>query len=264
MKIILINPFLPSFYEDSPNATNHFPLCLLPLQCVATPKPQSLNDSIKIDKTKQKSCKFYNLGQPKHSIQPINSEYQNYASALCGFLPIFRSIQNVKTMPQHSVDFYQLSCLQFRECKLYRHPVCLIVIRNHSFPSCLPWFRQVWPPTCLLKPDHHGGGDPDRWVRKLKRRIKNRMTSGRKLQSSWKASLLKSDPKMPLVANINSQEIAALLKIWYPTMLTRANPMSVKSGWLVAKPAVGRSSHNMLTSPELCKFYKHCFRNATY
>merc|ERR1712106_1121276 len=75
----------------SPNATNHFPLCLLPLQCVATPKPQSLNDSIKIDKTKQKSCKFYNLGQPKHSIQPINSECQNYAAALCGFLPVVMS-----------------------------------------------------------------------------------------------------------------------------------------------------------------------------
>ena len=69
----------PSFYEDSPNATNHFPLCLLPLQCVATPQPQSLNDSIKIDKTKHKSCKFYNLGQPTHSRLPtsINLEYQS-------------------------------------------------------------------------------------------------------------------------------------------------------------------------------------------
>ena len=84
MKITLISPF----YEDFPDATNHFPLFLLPLQYVATPQPQSQYESIKIDITKQKSCKFYNLGQPKHSIQPINSEYQNYASALCGFLPI--------------------------------------------------------------------------------------------------------------------------------------------------------------------------------
>ena len=76
MKIILISPFLPSFYEDSPNATNHFPLCLLPLQCVATPQPQSLNDSIKIDKTKHKSASC-TIWVSQHSITSINLEYQS-------------------------------------------------------------------------------------------------------------------------------------------------------------------------------------------
>ena len=76
MKIILISPFLPSFYEDSPNATNHFPLCLLPLQCAATPQPQSLNDSIKIDKTKHKSASC-TIWVSQHAITSINLEYQS-------------------------------------------------------------------------------------------------------------------------------------------------------------------------------------------
>ena len=81
-----------SFYEDF-LMPNHFPLCLLPLQYVATPKSQSQYDSIKIDKTKHKSCKFYNLGQPTHSIQPtsINLEYQSALLCTLALEAFFRS-----------------------------------------------------------------------------------------------------------------------------------------------------------------------------
>ena len=53
------------------------------------------------------------------------------------------------------------------------------------------------------------------WFHKIhvlkKFRTINCWKEGEKIQSSWKASLLKSDPKMPVVANINSQEI---IKCW--------------------------------------------------
>ena len=133
MKIIFISPFFRSFYEDFLMPQTIFLFVSYP--CNMQPRPNPSPSMIQLRQTKQ------NIRVASFTIWV--SQHIQYNQ--------HQSIQNINLLCSVPWPQKRSSCLQFQECKLHRHPVCLFVIRNHSFPSCLHWFMQIWPPTCFAK-----------------------------------------------------------------------------------------------------------------